>query len=549
MQFNALVCLAFLAGVSSLPAAAWAQSWQWGTGAYVDVQLSNAISYNEIAPEFVKGGLYNIFVTYSMTFSCLSTTNPYFTPVTLSTANCTPASTSYALRHAEAPSFGFDPSDVPEATARNAGAWRLNYNGVFSVRLLVLKGSGQPLQIGITHGENKNAFAQPVDVPGLPGACWNGTLLPPQAQSAFPCDACADESSDACVYSAFVNLVKMVPDVAHSYGWSMFDQLDGPIAWPVAGYTTSLDGSVARRQGSGLRHPRALIDSDFLYVFYIEDEYGAGYSRAGVKVVRASIAGSTLSPSDFRGWCGTTQTWTPSLPAGLTPTNIEQHMATPGGCTTAVIEFSPVIAATRGFAIQFVAARDVGGGNGGNGWNYVGIEEYFIFRAAPQENCWGLRLWLADNVTWWDRPHVVYEKCGVGGSINDLSDSRYPVLLSFDGESHDVVNSTEGFWVAGAYHLGGIPLGGRPPLRRRLITASMIPSSSAATTGVDISTTGTATTGVATTTTGVAVVATTGTTTDKSGSITSGAPRAEFAARWQWWVSIMSMVGAAALCR
>jgi predicted carbohydrate-binding protein with CBM5 and CBM33 domain len=80
-------------------------------------------------------------------------------------------------------------------------------------------------------------------------------------------------------------------------------------------------------------------------------------------------------------------------------------------------------------------------------------------------------------------------------------------------------------------------------------------------TGVGISTTGTATTGVAptttgsttgvaTTTTGVAVVATTGTTTGKSGGITSGAPRAEFAARrQQWWVSIMSMLGIAALCR
>jgi hypothetical protein len=134
--------------------------------------------------------------------------------------------------------------------------------GVFSALRLPHPWRGLDL-LTVIHGENKNErygtnlYANTVDTNVDPATCASGY------------DAAQKKWTDCWpAYNGFVSLRL----AKTSWITAPDTSLDlGPILWPTMGYRQGV-----KKTSSGLRHPSALLDDGYLYIFYTQQSEQRG---------------------------------------------------------------------------------------------------------------------------------------------------------------------------------------------------------------------------------------------------------------------------------
>ncbi len=383
------------------------------TDAPVDIELAAPPGAAFEIPPFVLGGeARSLTASTGFTYQCWTFDNPLLTRIALPSNQCARI------------------SDPFTQDAAMTGDWRLSYNGIYTQHVIQV-GASQRL-IALIHGENKNEClggktAACGSRAGCLGTCSQGTVPP-----SVSCASCAS-GIDACntygdcwdSYSAFISVSSIDYSAASLYG-QLAREESGPILWPANGYSVN-----NVKSSHGVRHPHGLTSGDYVYVFYVDQSFGATVNRGtGIRVARAPISGGAL-PGTWQTYCD--GGWVDSLPAGFSLASLSLFFDKQGGCA------SPILP-DEGQSFSFAAAHVKRGG-------YVGVLE------ASANDRWVVRLLSSPDLVHWSE---VTELRAARGDWA-MGDLHYPVFVSQDGWSSEVVDD-DAFYVWGTRYDGATPL-------------------------------------------------------------------------------------------
>jgi hypothetical protein len=349
----------------------------------------------EIPFWIVPGGMRQLSVTTSWTYSCYTPFNPLTDVIQLTSSVCTLVSKDYVHKG-----------------STTAVEWGRNYNGIFTQH--VVNAFGSDLLVALTAGENKNE-----DIGGncgQGGTCYQNTINTNVLCSECASRYCNNVYTDCWqAYNGFINMSWQYYDIAHNWGMQAHND-EGPIVWPVNGYTY---GGV--KSSSGVRHPHGIVAQDYIWVFYEDNGYGAGNLGYGIRVARTPVSSGGL-PGSWKTYCN--GTWVYSLPAGFERNNMSAFYSQRGGCA------SPVLP-TGGWQYSFAVAKRTQGG-------YIGVEE------RADKGTWSLRLWASPDLLDW---HYLLTLLPIPGEWS-AGELHYPVFLSDDGWHSELVDG-DSFYIVG----------------------------------------------------------------------------------------------------
>lgn len=401
----------------------------------------------EVPPFLViKGGWYQYLISSAQSYYC-------FSPNSLSTAtnpatpiDCTSPSINTMVANGD--SYYHTPSAIPRYWPGTTIArdYRRNYHGVYSATTVSLNGT--MYDVGLDHGEDKNEDLYN----GSSSGYWQyqNTVAPsetaascswPDGGSNFPSNNCAVQSSsdecpgdlpwfsadtpDAlCNYFGFISSSTQVSDSADNWGDTWWDDSNGPIVWPSAGYLLS-DGQPASR---GVRHPYIFSPGNgYLYMYYLDTTPGAW----GIDVAR-SPASSLAAAGSWEVYDPATEQFDfPALPSGLTGSNYTSYYDVEGPQT------SPIVGEASGYMplTWQVAALSTAV----DGYSYAAVSEW----VEPSTNSpfAGVTSECAAMALSTDMIHWTAPAC-----IPNGSNEYYPVLLNSNESTSETV-SPDGFYV------------------------------------------------------------------------------------------------------
>lgn len=386
----------------------WRPAGGYGYRSLYDLQVTPPPDASfEIPFWIVPGGMRQLSVSTHRTYLCYTPLNPLSAVIVLPAAQCKLVLGDFA--HEGWPS---------------AIEWGRNYNGSFTRH--VIRAYGSDRLVSLNAGENKNENLG--GECGQGGRCWQNTINANVACAAHSSGWCKGVYEDYWgAYNGLINLSWQVYDAAHAWGMQAHTD-EGPIVWPANGYTYG-----GEKTSNGVRHPHGLAAGGYLWVFYEDNSNGAGALGYGIRAARAPESSGGL-PGSWQTYCH--GGWAPALPAGFRRENMAAFYPQRGGCATQVL---PV----GGKQMSFAAARNSRGG-------YLGIEEHLA-----DDGLWELRLWQSPDLVNW---RFVRSYLATSGGW-DAGELHYPVLLSEDGWSNELVDGQD-FYIVGtgqgklrAYHI------------------------------------------------------------------------------------------------
>jgi hypothetical protein len=317
--FPCILVLLGLFGASQVPAAADKLSLKIGDAGKIeaiDVSILGDMRPKpafEVPPAVVAGAPHLFFVTTGFSWLCQAD-NPPAIAIRLDPAHCRRFSTPDRI----ALSDGHDLS--PAEVAALGNDWVRSYAGVFSAVRLPHPWRGHDL-LTVIHGENKNEryganlYASTVDTNIDPATCASGY------------DAAQKKWTDCWpAYNGFVSLRL----AKTSWIAAPDTSLDlGPILWSTMGYRQGV-----KKTSSGLRHPSALLDDGYLYIFYTDtSQSNEEGRRGGVHVARMALPANDASPLEpaIPYYDGGFSDTNPSLPLGFAKERIRSFYDQPRG--------------------------------------------------------------------------------------------------------------------------------------------------------------------------------------------------------------------------
>jgi len=316
--------------------------------------------------------------------------------------------------------------------------WRRTYYAVYSAQYLDHPVEG-PVTIGFLHAENKTS-------------CSDGKVTCQNSVDVLHLRQTCPIGDDWERYNSFVCAAWIPNSRSTNWGQQRFPNDMGPIVWPSTGYLQAN----GEKFTCGVNTPSSIQYDGYVYVFFHDDgQYGAAGSppfypppeeegrHEGIKVARAPIA-DALTPRAwqvfYRDPAGV-ESWHASLPEGFTKENIARFWNVPGPRSTDIMgdEGNNLYGEIR-FSVARVRDADY----------FIGVESYTDYSdpAVGPDGHPAIRVRKAlrysrDLVHWSDRKLII-ETAGDW----TLSNLNYPVLLSSDGWSNNLIDSTD-FYVVG----------------------------------------------------------------------------------------------------
>ncbi len=219
----------------------------------------------EIPPVVVAGLPGSFFASTGWSWLCRSKT-PVTAKIDVDSTNCLRFSTPGEI------DFASGQRVAASSMSKQEADWGRNYLGAFSAVKLPWAWRGYDA-IAIMHGENKNetigteTYANTVDTEVDPKACTSGY-------------AGGTYSECYAAYNGFISV-----RLFDSSGANRPPQDLGPILWSTMPYRTN-----GKKTSYGLRHPSAVVDGGFLYIFYVDGAQSPEIGReAGFHVARMAI--------------------------------------------------------------------------------------------------------------------------------------------------------------------------------------------------------------------------------------------------------------------
>jgi hypothetical protein len=313
--------------------------------------------------------------------------------------------------------------------ARPAGQpWRQNYYGVYSAQYIDDPAQG-PVTIGFLHAENKTS-------------CDGGHVTCPNSIDTMHLLNTCPAGDDWERYNSFVCAAWIPNGAATNWGQQYFPHDMGPIVWPSTGYLQPN----GEKFTCGVNTPSSIVYDGYVYLFFHDDgPYGSPglppfYPPAteegrceGIKLARAPLT-NALDPHAWQVFYRNPEgeeTWHPSLPPGFTKETISRFWSTPGPKSTDIMGDD---IANRYLDVRFSVARVRGADY------FIGVESYTD--PADRRVKKALR-YSTDLIHWTDRLRII-ETAGDWTQSN----LNYPIFLSSDGWSNNLVDSTD-FYVVG----------------------------------------------------------------------------------------------------
>jgi hypothetical protein len=320
--------------------------------------------------------------------------------------------------------------------------WRKTYYAVYSAQKIGHPQEGS-VALCFLHAENKTVCN------GGHVACQN-TINTVHLQESCPV------GDDWERYNSFVCAAWM-PAAPEANGGKPQAVVDlGPVVWPSTGYLQ------ANREKftCGVNTPSSIQYDGYVYLFFHDDgPYGSPGSppfypppaeegrHEGIKLARAPV-GDALDPHAWTVFYrdpGGNEGWHPSLPAGFTKETIDRFWDQPGPKSTDIMgdEGNDQYSEVR-FSVAQVRGADY----------FMGVESYTDLTdpvpgtgpGTGKSQAFRVKKSLRysrDLIHWSDRERVIE-------TADDWtrSDLNYPVLLSSDGSSNNLIDSTD-FYIAG----------------------------------------------------------------------------------------------------
>jgi hypothetical protein len=241
---------------------------------------------NEIPPAIIiNGKSHNYFVSGYMSFSCLGNWGLFGSGIH-AFANCS-ESLGPVVDNIQT---GY----ITEGMADALPAYKRNFNGIFSVVEYNNPASSSGLSLlAVMHEENKGE-AKPKAGGGVGSFRNSVSRSITNLVNGDTGSTCIHENNGC--YFAFVSAATIPYTTATSYGHNPQWTDLGPIVWPSKGYVSS---DRTMKVANGPRHPHAIIDGNYAYVFYQDSYYTNGFDglynldvgdrRGGMKVIRAQL--------------------------------------------------------------------------------------------------------------------------------------------------------------------------------------------------------------------------------------------------------------------
>ena len=303
------------------------------------------------------------------------------------------------------------PSGCPNG---NSEPWRYEYFCTCSAQYINHPAEGT-VSVGFVEGENYE----------LPG-------------KGDPVSGCKYQEGD--ITTGFLCLSWTPNTQATNWGHQYFTDM-GPIIWPATGYFLP-NGN---KSSYGCANNTTIQADGYLYVFYKDQSYyhisqqmGAG-RLPGIKVARAPIS-DALNPHAYQTFYEDASGihWNPSLPAGLTTSNIGSYYMTPGPQGTTLLESNRDY--TR-FAVAKVAGTNY----------YMGLGSY----PDPDPG----KRWQDSDGKWYspmvttlkysyDLLHWFGDREIYRASSYKFNQFSYPIFLSADGWTNTTIDENN-FYVIG----------------------------------------------------------------------------------------------------
>jgi hypothetical protein len=241
---------------------------------------------NEIPPAMIiKDKSHNYFVSGYMGFSCLGNWGLFSSGIHAFT-DCSEALGPVV--------DNIQTGYITESMADALPAYKRNYNGIFSVVEYNNPASSSGLSLlAVMHEENKGE-AKPKAGGGVGSFRNSVSRSITNLVNGDTGSTCIHENN-GCFFT-FVSAATIPYTTATSYGHNPQWTDLGPIVWPSKGYVSS---DRTMKVANGPRHPHAIIDGNYAYVFYQDSYYTNGFDglynldvgdrRGGMKVIRAQL--------------------------------------------------------------------------------------------------------------------------------------------------------------------------------------------------------------------------------------------------------------------